>query len=130
MEQLTVTTSGALQGLQTAGRMIEVAMLTKKVKLRLNREQLAVIGKIMNGYLMGAHLGEMDEKVIFFLIWELYETKIRKKMLDLKQDIGLSLDLPAAWALMQMFYSVDLSPWPYESTIANQIISEIDHQTA
>lgn len=114
---------------QTTGRMIEVAMLARKIKLRLNKEQLAVIGKVMGSYLSSARLGDLDDKVVFLLVWEIYEGKVRKKMLELKPEIGLTLDLPHAWALMNMFFLVDLSAWPYEASIARQIISEIDHQT-
>lgn len=129
MEQLTVTLASGLQAVQTPGRLIEVAMLARKIKLKLSKEQLAVIGKVMNGYLMGAHLGEIDDKVIYYLVWEIYEGKIRKQILKLKPEIGLTLDLPHAWALMNMFFLVDLSSWPYEASVANHIISEIDHQT-
>jgi hypothetical protein len=133
MEQLAITPTNIDYesfAIQTAGRMMEVAMLTKKVKLRLTREQLQVISKIMYGYLQTVQLHEIDDKTIFYLIWELYEGKIRKKMLSLVPEISLSLDLPHAWALMQMVYSIDLSAWPYENNVAIHIISEIDHQTA
>lgn len=130
MEQLIASSSGGLQVAQSPGRLIEVAMLARKIKLRLSREQLAVIGKLMGSYLSGANLYGLDEKVIYFLVWEIYEGKFRKKMLELKPQISITLDLPHAWALMNMLFLIDLSAWPYEKTIANLIIGEIDNQTA
>ena len=110
--------------------MIELAMLQKKVKLRLNKEQLAAIGTILQSYLGSSPITDIDSKAVVFLLWEIYENKLRKKTMSLSQEIGLSLDLPHAWALMVMFQEMDLAPWPYENNVANYIISEIDHQTA
>lgn len=114
---------------ESPGRMIEVAMLQRKVRLKLTRDQFAVLGKMMTSYIRGAHLADLDDKAVFYIIWGLYEGKMRKKMLGLKPEIVLSLELSSAWALVQMLYSMELSGWPYELAVASNIISEINHQT-
>jgi hypothetical protein len=109
--------------------MMEVAFLTKNVKLKLTREQLASLNLLATYFLHTSLLESLEDKTVFFLVWEIYEGKIRKKALSLKPEIGLTLDLPHAWALMQMCMMVDLTEWPYEESVARYIIQEIDHQT-
>jgi hypothetical protein len=114
----------------TRGRMMEVAMIMKKVDLHLAKEQLASLGRIMSSYLAGVELHDVDDKALFFLLYKVYEDKIRKKMLTLKPTIKLSFDMPQAWALAVMFREVNLDNCPYEYQLAQSIVSEIDHQTA
>ena len=115
---------------QTSGRMIEVAMLMKKVEIRLSKEQLASLGRIMSSYLANLKLRDIDDKAIFYLVYGVYESKIRKKMFSLKQDMKISLDVAQAWAITAMLQDIDLSDWKYEDSIAQFIILEINHQTA
>ena len=114
---------------QTNGRMIEVAMVMRKVDLRLSREQLASLGRIMSSYLANLNLLSIDEKAIFYLLYGIYEAKVRKKMLSLKPDMKLSLDMAQAWAMSAMIQEMNLVQWPYEYQLGQFIISEIDHQT-
>jgi len=114
---------------QTYGRMIEVAMVMRKVDLRLSREQLASLGRIMSSYLANLNLLSIDEKAIFYLLYGIYEAKVRKKMLSLKPDMKLSLDMAQAWAMSAMIQEMNLVQWPYEYQLGQFIISEIDHQT-
>jgi len=113
---------------QTYGRMIEVAMVMRKVDLRLSREQLASLGRIMSSYLANLNLLSIDEKAIFYLLYGIYEAKVRKKMLSLKPDMKLSLDMAQAWAMSAMIQEMNLVQWPYEYQLGQFIISEIDHQ--
>ena len=115
---------------QTSGRMIEVAMLMKKVEIRLSKEQLASLGRIMSSYLANLKLRDIDDKAIFYLVYGVYESKIRKKMFSLKQDMKISLDVAQAWAITAMLQDIDISDWKYEDSIAQFIILEINHQTA
>ena len=114
---------------QTNGRMIEVAMVMRKVDLRLSREQLASLGRIMSSYMANLNLLSIDEKAIFYLLYGIYEAKVRKKMLSLKPDMKLSLDMAQAWAMSAMIQEMNLGQWPYEYQLGQFIISEIDHQT-
>jgi len=131
MEQLT-TKDQFPEGyaVQSTGRMIEVAMLTKKVKLKLSKEQLSVVARVMFVFLSNMPLVDIECKSMFYSLWALYEGQVRNKMLSINKKVVVSLDIPHAWALMQMFHEVDLGQWPYENTVAQYIIGEIDHQTA
>jgi hypothetical protein len=113
----------------TTGRMMEVAMVMKKVEIRISMEQLASLGRIMSSYLANILLIDIDSKAIFYLLWAIYEGKVRKKMLSMKPGIKLSLDMAQAWAMMAMLQELDLSVWPYEHQVCQYIISEIHHQT-
>ena len=115
---------------QTKGRMIEVAMVMKKVDIRLSMEQLAALGRIMSSYLANLRLHTIDDKAIFYLLWAIYEGRVRKKMFSVKPQAKLSLDMAQAWAMTSMLQDMDLSVWPYEHQVMQYIISEIDHQTA
>jgi len=126
MEQLT----RAASDLQTKGRLIEIAMLMKKVDIRLSMEQFAALGRIMSFYLANMNLNGIDDKAIFYLLYQFYESKVRKKMLSMKQEVKFSLDMPQAWAMAAMLQEMDLAVWPYEYVVKELIIREIDHQTA
>ncbi|MCX6277682.1 MAG: hypothetical protein NT004_06275 [Bacteroidetes bacterium] len=126
MEQLTRINND----LQTKGRLIEVAMLMKKVEIRMSLEQFASLGRIMSSYLANIQLTDIDDKAIFYLLYQMYETKVRKKMFSMKQEIKFSLDMPQAWAVTVMMQEMDLSIWPYEYAVMELIVREIDHQTA
>ncbi len=115
---------------QTKGRMIEVAMVMKKVEIRLSMEQLAALGRIMSSYLANLRLIDIDDKAVFYLLWAIYENRVRKKMLSIKPTAKLSLDMAQAWAVMAMLQELNLSAWPYEKNLGEFIISEIFHQTA
>ena len=114
---------------QTKGRMIEVAMVMKKVEIRLSMEQLAALGRIMSSYLANVNLNVIDDKMIFYLLFGIYEGKMRKKMLSIKPAVKLSLDMAQAWAMEVMLMEINLSAWPYEKNLGEFIISEIVHQT-
>ena len=124
MEQLTTLQQ------QTQGRLIEVAMLMKKVEIRISKEQLASLGRIMGTYLANLPLTDINDKAIFFLLYGIYESKVRKKQFSLKQQMKVSLDLPQAWAMAAMMQEIDLAAWQYENSLKEMIIREIDHQTA
>jgi hypothetical protein len=126
MEQLTRTASD----LQTQGRLIEIAMLMKKVDIRMSMGQFASLGRIMSSYLANMNLNRIDNKAMFYLLYQFYESKVRKKMLSMKQEVKLSLDMPQAWAMAAMLQEMDLYMWPYEYAVKELIIREIDHQTA
>jgi hypothetical protein len=115
---------------QTRGRMIEVAMVMKKVEINLSREQLAALGRIMSRYLANLRLFDIDSKAIFYLLWAIYENRVRKKMLSIKPTVKLSLDMAQAWAMEAMLVEINLSAWPYEKNLGEFIVSEIVHQTA
>ena len=115
---------------QTKGRMIEVAMVMKKVEIHLSMEQLAALGRIMSSYLANLRLFDIADKAIFYLLWAIYENRVRKKMLSIKPTAKLSLDMAQAWAMMAMLQEINLSAWPYENNLGQIIISEIVHQTA
>ena len=115
---------------QTRGRMMEVAMVMKKVELHLSMEQLASLGRIMSSYLANLDLYGIDAKALFYLLYAIYEAKVRKKMLQMKPSVKLSLDMAQSWAMVAMIQEMNLSAWPYEYQLGQFIISEIDHQTA
>jgi hypothetical protein len=115
---------------QTGGRMIEVAMVMRKVEFRLSKEQLAALGRIMSSYLANLSLHSIDGKALFYLLYAIYESKVRKKMFSLKPDMKLSFDMAQAWAMVAMIQEMQLDQWPYEYQLGQYIISEIDHQTA
>jgi len=114
---------------QTRGRMMEVAQLMRKVEVTLTMEQLAALGRIMSSYLSNLDLFGIDAKAIFYLLYAIYEAKVRKKMLTMKPTVKLSLDMAQAWAMVAMIQEINLSAWPYEYQLGQFIISEIDHQT-
>jgi|GEM_PF-2098152 len=114
---------------QTRGRMMEVAMLMRKVELRLSMEQLAALGRIMSSYLANLDLLHIDDKAVFFLLYQIYEGKVRKKMLSTKRMLRLSLDMAQAWAMISMLQDMDMAPWPFEESVKQWIIYEIDHKT-
>ncbi len=124
MEQLTTLQQ------QTQGRLIEVSMLMKKVEIRISKEQLASLGRIMGTYLANLPLTDINDKAIFFLLYGIYESKVRKKQFSLKQQMKVSLDLPQAWAMAAMMQEVNLAAWQYENSLKELIIREINHQTA
>lgn len=113
---------------KTARSVVDIALVMRKVEIRLSMEQLASLGRIMSSYLANLSLWSIDEKAIFYLLYHIYETKIRKKMLCLKPDVKFSVDMPQAWAMVAMIQEMDLSRWPYESQLAQYIVSEIDKQ--
>ena len=124
MEQLTILNQS------TKGRLIEVAMVMRKVEIRLSIEQLASLARIMNSYLGNIRLtDDIDDKAIFYLLYQMYEAKVRKKILSLKQDAKLSLDMAQAWAMTAMLMEMDFAGWPYEHQVKQYIIGEINHQT-
>lgn len=116
--------------MQIQGRLIEVAMVMKKVDIRLSMAQFTALGRIMSSFLGNMTLSDVDDKALFYLLYHFYEGKIRKKMLSLKTEVKLSLDMPMAWAIAAMLQDMDLDAYPYESNVKLYILSEIDHQTA
>ena len=123
MEQLTTHHD------QTKGRVMEVAMLMKKVKLNLSREELSAFGRILSSYLANMPFYSIYEKSLFFILYQVYETKIRKKAITMKSEYKISLDMSQAWAVAEMLEEMDLDLFPYEYNLQRVIISEIDHQT-
>ena len=113
----------------TNSRLIEVAMVMKKVEIHLSKEQMAALSKIMSSYLANLDLFGIDSKALFYLLYAIYESKLRKKMLSLKPGMKLSLDMSQAWAMVAMIQEMNLIAWPYEYQLGQFIRSEIDHQT-
>jgi len=83
----------------------------------------------MNAWFSSVQLNDLFDKALFYLLFDLQERKLRKKLLSMKNSIRLSIDITHAWALTQLFQEIDLVAWPYENNVAQSIISEIDHQT-
>jgi len=114
---------------QTRGRMMEVAMVMKKVELHISREELAAFGRILSSYLAHLILYSVYEKHLFYILYQIYESKIRKKAITMKSEYKISLDITQAWAVAEMLEGMDLDLFPYEYNIQRVIISEIDKQT-
>jgi hypothetical protein len=112
-----------------AGRMIDIARLMKKVEIHLSREQLSALNRMMGSYLTNLDLYSIADKAIFYQLYQVYESKIRKKQFSLKHTFKLSLDVSQAWAMVSMIQEMPLAAWPYEYQLGQFIISEIDHQT-
>lgn len=122
MEQLTINNQGP-------GRIIEVVMLMKKVEITLSREQYLALGRIMNTFLNHYCLLLVRDKAIFYLIYKYHECIYRKNMLSLKRKFKISLDMAQAYAFYSMMQFLNVSDWPFEETIVQMFIAEIDQQT-
>ena len=120
------------QSLQTTrGRIIEVAMLRKKVTLQLTQSQFEVLDGLFVLYLHTARLTDHMDKAHYFLVHQVYEKKIRPRHLDLKVIFKLSFNIAEASAIYLMLLKTNIqSCFIYENNLRNFITSEIDHQTA
>ena len=132
MEQLTTIGQTALttDQNQNRGRLIEVAMLMKKVVIKLSAEQMKALSSLMQMYFMFAQLNQLHDKAEFYLVYSIFEGKIRTKVFDLKPSHKLKLDIAQANALWWMLSNIDINDAAiFENTMRDYIMNEIDHQT-
>lgn len=127
MEQLELTPSKNPE-IYLRGRSMELAMLQKKVIIKLTGEQLKTLVHIMTHYIYNHSMITLGEKATIALLVKI-EGKNRQKMFLPKKSFTLSLDIPSALAIFQMFIDLDFSGFPYERTLCDLITGEIDHQT-
>ncbi|GEM_PF-2578448 len=131
MEQLTQFNGREM--MQTSrGRMIEIAMLRKKIEIRLGQSQFESFDRLMVLYLATTCFnGDLFEKATYFIVHQVYEKKIRPKHMDLKPMFKLLFTVAEAAAIHHMLYILNIPTESiYENTLRNLIHSEIDHQTA
>lgn len=131
MEQLTTVNNREMMR-TSRGRVIEVAMLRKKVEIKLTQSQFEALDRMMVLYLATTCFnGDLLSKANYFTIHQVYEKRIRPKYLDLKTVFKLKFTIAEASALEIMFNSLNIPVESvYEITLVNLICSEIDHQTA
>lgn len=106
-----------------------VGMAIRKVDIHLTKDRVMAMSRIMSSYLTTMDMRGIDGKAIYFLIYGIYESKIRKKILLMKPGMKLTLDMAQAWAMFAMLQEMNLTQWPYEESIKQLIIYEIDQQT-
>lgn len=132
MDELTksVQTGLTFNENQNRGRLIEVAMLMKKVVIKLSSEQMKALSALMQMYFMIAQLNQLHDKAEFYLVYTIFESKIRSRMFDLKPSCKLKLDIAQANAMWWMLSNLEISDTAiYENTMRDYIMAEIDHQT-
>ncbi|MEI6683447.1 MAG: hypothetical protein WCO44_12495 [Bacteroidota bacterium] len=110
-------------------RVPQVSMALAKVEIHLTKDRIIALSRIMSSYLSNMTIQDIDDRAIYLLIYSLYETKIRKKLLTMKPGMKMTLDMPQAWAMFTMFQEMDLSAWPYEESLKELIVYEINQQT-
>jgi len=111
-------------------KLMEIALVMKKVKIKLTSSQVEALGRIMSNYMANIEIRRLDEKAIFFLLYSIFEGKLRKKILSLQPEMTLSIDISQAWSLFELLQEMDLDSWPYENSVKELIIRQIDKQTA
>jgi len=121
-----LTFNGRIVRQENAAR---VGMAIRKVEIHLTKDRVVAMSRIMSSYLTTMDMRSIDGKAIYFLIYGIYETKIRKKILLMKPGMKLTLDMAQAWAMFAMLQEMNLTQWPYEESIKQLIIYEIDQQT-
>jgi len=121
-----LTFNGRIVRQENAAR---VGMAIRKVEIHLTKDRVVAMSRIMSSYLTNMDMRDIDGKAIYFLIYGIYETKIRKKILLMKPGMKLTLDMAQAWAMFAMLQEMNLTQWPYEESIKQLIIYEIDQQT-
>jgi len=107
----------------------KVSLALAKVEIHLTKDRIVALSRIMSSYLTNLDMRGIDDRAIYLLIYSIYESKIRKKLLSIKPGMKLSLDMAQAWAMFAMLQEMNLTQWPYEESIKQLIIYEIDQQT-
>ena len=113
------------------GRLIEVAMLKKKVVIPLTRSQFETFDRLILLYLTSTRLVNLIDKANYFIIQMVYEKKIRPAHLNLKTKFRFNFNVAESSAIYTMLFRLIISSESaYETTLRNFICSEIDFQTA
>lgn len=128
MEQLT-----AQRAMQTAptsqGRLMEVQMLMRKVKIKLSKEEIYTLITLMQIFLSRYPITGMKEKSIYLRVLNLFEKRIRFKQF-VSKSTSFTLDISTAEAVCQMASWLQYHSFgPYEKNIIRMLIEEIHHQT-
>jgi len=125
MEQLTQAWANS------SGRMMEVRMITRKVRLELSRDQLDSFMWMVRIFLVHYPIIELKAKAHFLRVMNFYEKKLRSKQLSQKAKIGLSFDFSTADSLMEMLdYMFYQEMGVYEKTLRGHLYGQLDHQTS
>jgi hypothetical protein len=105
-----------------------MGLIKATIPVKLTIEQLYAFGRIMTIYLGKKNPEDIFEKATVCLIFKLNE-KARNAAFTTKKNIVLRIDLPSGAALMDLFLEFNLDDWPYEASVRDYIISEIDKRT-
>ena len=120
MEQLT----------SSRGRMIEIAMLRRKIEISLTQSQFEAFDLMMVSYLALSAINTLSEKANYYIVHQVYEKRIRPKHLDLKTVFKLKFTIAEACAIHTMLCGICIpNKSIYEETLRNLITSEINQQT-
>jgi hypothetical protein len=107
----------------------QMARLLQKVDLSLSRSQLNSLCGMMTVYFQTTKLTDTRAMSNYFLLYKVWDKKIRTKKYSFKDRFKFRFDIAQANALYDMFDDFDLSNWPYESSIRDYITGEIYRQT-
>ena len=128
MEQL-ISKRGVQPCPSSLGRLMEVQMLMRKVKIKLSKEQIYALISLMQVFLSRYPITGLKDKSIYLRVLQLFEKRIRFKQFNSKST-SITLDVYTAEALFQMAYWLQHYDFqPYEKNLIRHLIDEIHHQT-
>lgn len=107
-----------------------MALLSKKIKIKLGREELKSLDAIVKYWLMTQDLKNDDMHMQAFLqaAIKLVETKLRPGVMQLKPTLSIKLDVMQAYVLREVLDDFSFLESSFEMNLVNRVIAQIDRQ--
>lgn len=100
-----------------------------KISLKLTRQQMESLARMMVHFFIHAPLDCKEDGAQIYLVHEIYEKKVRPKLILAKPVYNVSMNVAQASNLWWALAGLNLDGWPYENTLRDFICAEIDRQT-
>ncbi len=112
-------------------QLTEIQVLLKKVEFDVSMPQLRTLSFLVQGFLLRKNGLKLNivEKVLHYMIYEIYEKKIRPNEIKQKAKVKIKLNIAQAQALKSAFGYLNVEHMPYENTLVDYITGEIHRQT-
>lgn len=107
-----------------------MALLSKKLKIKLGREELKSLDAIVKYWLMTQDLKneDMHMQALMQAAIKLVETKLRPGVMQLKPTLSIKLDVMQAYVLREVLDVFNFLDSSFEMNLVNRIIAQIDRQ--
>ena len=105
-------------------------MLSKKIKIKLGREELKSLDAIVKYWLMTQDLknDDMHMQALMQAAIKLVETNLRPGVMQLKPTLSIKLDVMQAYVLREVLDEFNFLDSSFEMNLVNRVIAQIDRQ--
>ena len=108
----------------------QICRVSMKIKINLSKDQLVTLHRLLFAYMSSTRACTLEEKALYSGAFDLWENKVRKRLISRKTKNRLTFSIQESWILTTILGSLRFPDNPYEQHLQWYIISTIDQQIA